>query len=424
MSSKRSLPLLGDAPPARQLHDEVRACDRQAKPSYCVWEITLQCDLACRHCGSRAGHARDGELNTAECLDLVAQLAEMGCEEISLIGGEVYLRDDWAEIARAVVDHGMACGIVSGGRGMTRERIDQAQAAGVNGMSISIDGLEESHDDLRALKGSWQAARQALRHLEAADMPRAINTQINRRNLHEIPDMLPLLKSHGVYAWQVQFTVAMGRAADHHELLLQPYEMIDLLPMLASLKPALDEANITLWPGNNIGYFGPFESLLRGDMACGHHEPCAAGRSAMGIEANGDIKGCPSLPTSDYVGGNIREHSLREIWQRAEELRFTRERKKDELWGHCADCYYAEDCLAGCTWTSHVLFGRRGNNPYCHHRALELHKQNIREVLVPEQPAAGLPFDFGRFGLREEPWPQDEHQQAQAIIDGNGGLKH
>ena len=88
MSNKRSLPVLGKSQTQRTLNDTVRACDRQAKPSYCVWEITLKCDLACRHCGSRAGHARDGELNTAECLDLVAQLAEMGCKEVSLIGGK------------------------------------------------------------------------------------------------------------------------------------------------------------------------------------------------------------------------------------------------------------------------------------------------------------------------------------------------
>ena len=63
-----------------------------------VWEITLRCDLACRHCGSRAGHGRPDELTTAECLDVVRQLAELGTREVAIIGGEAYLRDDWLDI--------------------------------------------------------------------------------------------------------------------------------------------------------------------------------------------------------------------------------------------------------------------------------------------------------------------------------------
>lgn len=43
-------------------------------PIYCVWEITLACDLGCKHCGSRAGKARPDELTTEQCLDVVHQL--------------------------------------------------------------------------------------------------------------------------------------------------------------------------------------------------------------------------------------------------------------------------------------------------------------------------------------------------------------
>jgi MoaA/NifB/PqqE/SkfB family radical SAM enzyme len=44
-------------------------------PVHVVWEITLACNLKCQHCGSRAGRPRPGELTTAECLDVVEQLA-------------------------------------------------------------------------------------------------------------------------------------------------------------------------------------------------------------------------------------------------------------------------------------------------------------------------------------------------------------
>ena len=72
------------------------------------------------------------------------------------------------------------------------------------------------------------------------------------------------------------------------------------------------------------------------------------------------------------------------------------------MWGRCGNCYYAEVCQGGCSWTSHTLLGRRGNMPYCFHRALELQKEGKRERLVKVQSAPGEPFDFGRFELIEE----------------------
>ncbi len=74
-SRPRSLPIAPIAAPARRnlpLADDARAVDRAWRPVYAVWEVTLKCDLACRHCGSRAGHARPDELTTSEALDLVA----------------------------------------------------------------------------------------------------------------------------------------------------------------------------------------------------------------------------------------------------------------------------------------------------------------------------------------------------------------
>jgi MoaA/NifB/PqqE/SkfB family radical SAM enzyme len=80
------------------------------------------CDLACRHCGSRAGRARPDELTTDEALDLVRQMAELGTKEVTLIGGEAYLRDDWTTIARAVAPTAWSCTMTTGGRGITPER--------------------------------------------------------------------------------------------------------------------------------------------------------------------------------------------------------------------------------------------------------------------------------------------------------------
>src|SRR5262249_21740040 len=150
------------------------------RPVYAVWEITLRCDLACHHCGSRAGRSRPDELTTEEALDLVRQMKELDVKEVTLIGGEAYLRDDWVEIAAAIRKAGMMCSVTSGGRGFTKERALAAKAAGIQAVSISVDGLEETHDKLRGVPGSHRSAMEALATLQSIGMRVYSNTQIGR----------------------------------------------------------------------------------------------------------------------------------------------------------------------------------------------------------------------------------------------------
>jgi radical SAM protein with 4Fe4S-binding SPASM domain len=410
MPRPRTLPIAPVASPAKRqlpLAGEARDVDRRWRPTYAVWELTLQCDLACRHCGSRAGHARPEELTTVEALDLVRQMADLGVKEVTVIGGEAYLRDDWTDIVRAIRAHGMSATMTTGGRGMTPARARMAKDSGIESASVSIDGAETTHDRLRGVVGSYRSAIEAIQNLRDAGVRVSCNTQINRLSMLELPEILDTVAAAGAHSWQIQLTVAMGRAVDEPEVLLQPYDLLTLFPLLGDLKKRCDELGVRLWPGNNIGYFGPYESELKGGMPRGHMASCGAGRATLGIEADGTIKGCPSLPTEGWTGGNVRDDTLERIWELAEPLRYTRDRTVADLWGYCRSCYYADECRAGCTWTSFVLFGKAGNNPYCHHRALEMQRAGKRERIARVGLAPGAPFDYGRFELVLEDDPTE-----------------
>ncbi|HTL33830.1 MAG TPA: radical SAM protein [Kofleriaceae bacterium] len=398
----KKLPLAPKAPPARRnlpLAEQVRAIDQAARPILAVWEITLACDLACGHCGSRAGKARPDELTTAEALHLVDQLAELGVIEVVLIGGESYLREDWLEIIARIAERGMEPLLTTGGRNMTRERARAAKQAGLLSASVSFDGMEATHDLQRGVKGSWASAKQALENLREADVLVSTNTQINKLSMPELEQVLEMIIANGVHSWQIQLTVAMGRAADRPEWILQPYDLLELFPRLDKIAARCKEADVLLWPGNNVGYFGPYETTLRGTLPRGHHVGCGAGVWGIGIEADGTIKGCPSMATETWGSGNVRDARLVDIWERAAPMRFNRGRGVETLWGYCGECYYADVCKGGCTWTSEALLGKPGNNPMCHHRALEMQRAGKRERLVQIQRAPGLPFDQSRFEL-------------------------
>lgn len=96
-------------------------------------------------------------------------------------------------------------------------------------------------------------------------------------------------------------------------------------------------------------------------------------------------------------------------------MHFGRLRSVNDLWGFCRDCYYADVCRGGCTWTSHSLLGRPGNNPYCHHRVLELRKQGLRERIVKCREAAQESFAVGGFELLTERIPVEDEAPAELV---------
>src|SRR5437879_7821854 len=115
------------SPDAASPHRKRRESDYLGyTPVHVVWEITLACNLKCIHCGSRAGHRRPDELTTEECLDVVDALARLRTREVTLIGGEAYLRPDWIDIVGAVARNGMYCAVQTGGRKLTDARLQAA----------------------------------------------------------------------------------------------------------------------------------------------------------------------------------------------------------------------------------------------------------------------------------------------------------
>jgi MoaA/NifB/PqqE/SkfB family radical SAM enzyme len=287
------LPIVELAPPTRTRRVLPLAPGEAPRPRHAVWELTSACDQRCVHCGPRSGARRADELTTEECLRLVDELAAAGVGEVTLIGGEAYLRSDLLLIVRKIREHGMTPTLTTGGYNLTRELADGLVEAGIRSVSVSIDGLEACHDALRGRPHSFQRAFAALRHLRAAGSQIACNSQINARTMEELPALLELLAPEGIHAWQVQLTLAHGVAADHPEILLQPYQMIEMYAVLERLVDRCAALDIRLYPGNSVGYFGPLEARLRyvaararalhrlpgGRRDSGHREP----RQAQGL---------------------------------------------------------------------------------------------------------------------------------------------
>ena len=165
--------------------------------------------------------------------------------EVTLIGGEAYLRDDWLDLVRAVRSHGMQCSTTTGARGITGEIARAAKAAGLQSASVSVDGLRPTHDHIRALDGSFDAAMRGLRAFRAAGIPVSANTHINRLNLREIPEVFELLVAEGA-------SVGVFYGGPSFE---------DARPPVTQQKDAGDEA------GSVVAFYGAPAMSVDGDAA-------------------------------------------------------------------------------------------------------------------------------------------------------------
>ena len=325
----------------------------------CVWEITLACCFSCRHCGSGAGSARPDELSTGECLDVAAQLAGLGCRRVSLIGGEVFMRSDWAEIARALTSRGIMVCIITNGFIFTDALIDKIKSVGLESVAISLDGSREVHDDFRQ-PGSYERAMTAMDRLTSERIPVSVITTLNSENIGCLDEMYDTLRGKGIFAWQLQACSPMGNAAE-----LGTDYRIDFSRVIRFVEEHMD-APFAVGIADNIGYFTESEGSLRGNRSGrAFFRGCKAGLQSIGIDSIGNVRGCESMYDEAFNEGNIRKRTLRDIWEDPDSFSYNRRFTPDLLTGACASCEYGSRCAAGCRSYNYFTGGRLYESQYC-----------------------------------------------------------
>lgn len=338
---------------------------RPGRPYIAVWETTFKCIMRCRHCGSSCDVGRPDELSTAEALDLCDQIAELQTQRVVLSGGETFLRADWPIIADRLIARGVEVSVITNGLVITpavtanlillREKYPGRDIA----IHLSVDGVGASHDFLRGIDGAFERLMKTMKDLRNKKIPFSVVSTIHQRNVHQLPEILEIIRAQGAYAWQMQALNVYGRAREDGELIISEDQYYDVVQVIAKLKT--NNPDFRIEPSDCIGYFGPNEKILRSTPWSG----CHAGIYCYGIQSNGNIKGCLSLVDDRFVEGNVRKEKLRAIWDKPGAFAYNREFTPDNLTGHCRDCEYGALCRGGCTSMAHSHTGSCFENPYC-----------------------------------------------------------
>jgi len=326
----------------------------------CVWEITLACCFSCKYCGSGGGRARANELSTEECIGVAEQLAELGCRRVSMIGGEVFMRRDWREIVAALSEKNIAVNIITNGFIFSKELIDDLKSLRVESLSVSLDGPKEVHDRYRQA-GSFERAIAAIDILSANDIPVSVISTLNRENAEQLEELYAILSEYPIYAWQLQACSPMGNAASNGvDYSFDFKKVIDFVGMHMLTSP------FALGIADNIGYFTPKEGYLRGNLSGKAVFPgCSAGLESIGIDSVGNVRGCESMYDDVFIEGNLREKTLREIWEDENAFAYNRKFKAEELTGKCSSCEMSKICAGGCRSYNYFVHKKLYESPHC-----------------------------------------------------------
>jgi radical SAM protein with 4Fe4S-binding SPASM domain len=378
-------------------------------PRACVWELTLACNLRCKHCGSFAGNRREREMDLEESLRVADELAALGCRRVTLSGGEPTLNPDWDRIGKRLADHCIKVNLISNGWHWNETHVARAKAAGFCGAAFSLDGFEREHDEFRQ-PGSFARVVSAIEACVAGGLPVAVNTTVNRLNQRSLRELRDFIRDKGAFSMQIQLATPSGNMDSHRDLVVDPADLVWLVPDIAAL--CRQNTNKFFAVGaDDIGYYGMPEQGLRDT---GGELPfwigCRAGCQVVGIESSGNVKGCLSLPSSmhgerRFVEGNLREKSLAEIWQADDAFAYNRQYSEASLTGFCRVCRYRDFCRGGCTWTVYcnTLQGGEGN-PFCFY--FQAVRQRRFDLLTEDPTAPELDF-FGSEPSSTVPPPAD-----------------
>lgn len=353
-------------------------------PRLVAWEATRACNLACVHCRAEAQpFAHPDQLTTAEALRLVDQIAAFARPIFIITGGNPLMREDIFEVAGYANAKGFRVVMSPSGTNVTPDLVRQMRTAGVQRISVSIDGPNATvHDAFRQVPGAFDDVITSLAYAREGGLPFQINTTVTRHNIAAMAAMLDLVIALGAVTWDVFMLVPTGRgrvemeitAAEYEGALAFVYDAARRSPIQVKMtcaphyrrlerQRAHDErrAPAAVAPpsyGSPAGHGHPAAAISRG---------CMAGSGFCFVSHVGEVFGCGYLP---LLAGNVRKQDFGEIYR--ESPLFVELRNYHLLHGKCGVCEYRAIC-GGCRARALGVSGDYlGEEPYCTYEPIKM----------------------------------------------------
>jgi len=328
--------------------------------SYLFWECTLRCNLNCLHCGSDCKRiSAIADMPFDDFLKAILPLKNIykpGTTMVVVTGGEPLLRSDLPECGFKLRENGFRWGIVTNGFAYHKDNHLKLLNAGMGAVTLSLDGLEDTHNRLRGNPDSFSHALCALDLIASSpQLNYDVVTCVHPTNIHQLESLKNLLISHKTKAWRL-FTIApIGRAANNPLLQLSNSQLRKMMDFIVKTRT---EGKIDV-KFSCEAYTGEYETQVRDSFFF-----CRAGINICSILIDGSVSACPNI-NSSFIQGSIYKDALMNIWEnRFDEMRNRAWTRK----GLCENCRDYKNCNGGAL---HLWDEKRNGILQCHKCSLE-----------------------------------------------------
>ena len=274
-------------------------------------ELTLRCNENCLHCGSRCGDVPSVELTLEQYQTFLTGIKRDFAGELPrlcITGGEPLLRKDFWELMGWAHEQGFHWGMTSNATLITPQTAHRLRETGMTTISVSIDGLEASHDAFRRTPGAYRRAMQGIQNLidEGGFQHIQVTTVMNHRTIHELEAMYEIFENIDIDSWRIVGMEPIGRALEHPDLLMKPEDHRYLLDFIRDKR----KEDMPLLYGCSH-YLGPeYETEVRD-----WYFLCNAGIYVASVMANGDIGACLDIERRpETIMGNILRDDFKDVW--------------------------------------------------------------------------------------------------------------
>ncbi|HEX7192836.1 MAG TPA: radical SAM protein [Thermoanaerobaculia bacterium] len=265
-------------------------------------ELSHRCPLNCSHCYNNLPmndeEARRAELSTREYLNLLDQIADLGCLWLCFTGGEIFARRDFFEIYEYAKRKGFLITLFTNGILIDERIADRLAALPPFVIEITLYGrTKKTYEALTRIPGSWEKCMRGIRLLLARNLPLKLKTVAVSINKHELSDMKSFAEDLGVdFKFDAMMNPRIDCSAAPLSVRLTPTDILEL--------DCRDEVRISEFRRLGKEIVVPKETPTMYE--------CGGGVHSWAMDPYGNLTICVLSHVDNF---NIREQTFAEAWE-------------------------------------------------------------------------------------------------------------
>jgi len=340
-------------------------------PQYISFTITNSCNLRCRMCGqwSEEGYiynrtkSSDSQMELADWKRLVDEVASYDIAFILIRGGEPFLFPGIIELLEYINRKGIYISIDTNGTMSNKYAADIVRIGNMH-ITFSIDGPEEIHDNVRGVKGCFKKIKENIALLNDLEkdsehkISKSICFTISKYSYKGLGEMPDIARSMSITTLNIvpyyYFSKEVGKKYEAElkkNFNCPAFSWRGFQQDNSGIDFNIFREEYRKYLANLDGIYNfPFMDLSEDDFRLWFNDPltpvgsstCLNIEKLIDIQPDGEANFCVDFP--DYCIGNVKESSIKDIWNspRASQFRCYRRKKPLSICYRCGAKYISE----------------------------------------------------------------------------------